>query len=70
MHLLVMFLLPTTCLYENKRLGPFDLTRVHAFALSMLGCEVVRVAIKVLECGENLGEVAFGRSEHWEDVVE
>jgi hypothetical protein len=69
-HLFIVFLPSATRLYEDKRLGTLDLARVHALALSMLGCEVVRSTIKVLECGEDLGEVALGRFEHWEDVFE
>ena len=70
MHLFIVFLSSTTRLYENKRLGTLNLARIHAFALTVLGREVVRVTVKVFECGEDLSEVAFGCFEHWEDVFE
>ena len=70
MHLFIVFLSSTTRLYENKRLGTLNLARIHAFALTVLGREVVRVTVKVFECGEDLREVALGCFEHWEDVFE
>ena len=60
-----MFLPSATRLDEDKRLRTLDLTRVHSLALSVLGCEVVRGTIKVFERGEDLGEVALSRFEHW-----
>lgn len=54
MHLFIVFLSPTTRLYENKCLGTLNLARIHAFALTVLGREVVRVTIKVFECGDDL----------------
>ena len=69
-YLFVVFLPSATRLYEDKCLGTLDLARIHALALSVLDREVVCIAIKVFECGENLGEVTFGRFKHWEDVFE
>ena len=54
MHLFIVFLSPTTRLYENERLGTLNLPRIHAFALTVLGREVVRVTVKVFECGDDL----------------
>lgn len=69
-HLFIVFLPSTARLDEDKRLCPLDLARVHSLALSVLSCEVVRGTIKVLERGEDLGEVPLGCFEHWEDVFE
>jgi hypothetical protein len=70
MHLFIVFLPSATRLDEDKCLGTLDLARVHSLALSVFRGEIVRITIKVFKRREDLGEVALGRFEHWEDVLE
>jgi hypothetical protein len=65
-----MLTLATTCLYENKAFGPFNVLIAQGAALSVFDSKIISSAINILECGKDLGKLSLDDLVEWKDVLE